>query len=447
MQLRSPASPASIKRLPGSPHLLAVFNDFSGQFPFVLPASTYRGRTPLVVSLSADGGATWRAGKLLESDPLANYCYTAIHFAGDAVLLSYMDIREGSGSTQRIRRVSLEWLTAPADPLAERAKAILHDGVEHDETWIKIHAAEALLVGGEAIAMRQRFLELAPVSDSLLYRVGVWRVLATTSPTKAERAECIEQVGRVFLDPDAPDRSQALETLCKLGVQLNGSLFVRVWSTAADESDPLRPLAPWSLAGMGDQDALRRIASLLSSPIARSRVIAAYSLRWLRIRDPATLHLLAQAADAEQPGTDTQAYLLSAAFALDANPARRPAWRAGLEQVLALASMNARWEAFNGLLGHSTSASLSQQPRDDQTGDPGREPVAEKIREESVARLSERFARREQLWVQRKVAEQRSADKPKAEHDHANGHMSEHHGSSRRGGVAGGEVALNRHLI
>jgi len=360
MQLRSPASPASIKRMPGSPNLLAVFNDFSGQFPFVLPASTYRGRTPLVASLSADGGTTWRTGKLLESNPEANYCYTAIHFAGGAVLLSYMDFREGAGSAQRIRRIELEWIAAPLDSLAERAKAILYDVLERDETWIKIHAAEALLVGGEAVAMRHRFLELAPASDSLLYRVGVWRVLATTSATKAERARCIERVGSIFMDPDAPDRSQALETLCKLGVPLTGVLLNRVRSTAADESDRLRPLALWSLAVMGDQDALRRIAGLLSSPVARARVIAAYSLRWLRTRDPATLHLLAQAADTEPPGTDAQAYLLSAAFALDADPARKPAWRAGLEQVLARGSMEARWEAFNGMLADSTSASLSQ---------------------------------------------------------------------------------------
>lgn len=359
MAPRSPASPASIKRLPESTELFAVFNDFSGQFPFVLPASTYRGRTPLIASVSADGGATWRATKLLENDPNGNYCYTAIHFVGDVVLLSYVDLREDSPITQRIRRVNRSWLTASADALAERAKAVLYEILERDETWIKIHAAEALLVGGEAITMRKRFLDLAPKADSSLYRVGVWRVLATTSATLAERAECIEQVSKIFLSPSAPDRSQALETLCKIGAPLSGLLLDRVRSIEADEGDPIRPLALWALAAMGDQNALRGIASLLSSPVPRSRLIAAYSLRWLRTSDPTTLRLLVQAADAEAPGTDAQAYLLSAAFALVADSSRMPVWRASLEQVLAHGSMGARWEAANGMLAHSTSTSLS----------------------------------------------------------------------------------------
>ncbi len=46
--LKSPLSPASIKRLPGSPDLLAVFNDHSGQFRF-----TPGRRTPLVAAISA----------------------------------------------------------------------------------------------------------------------------------------------------------------------------------------------------------------------------------------------------------------------------------------------------------------------------------------------------------------------------------------------------------
>ena len=62
--LQSPLSPASIKRLPGSGNLLAVFNDHSGAFPF--PKGK---RTPLVAAVSSDGGRTWPRRKLLEDDP------------------------------------------------------------------------------------------------------------------------------------------------------------------------------------------------------------------------------------------------------------------------------------------------------------------------------------------------------------------------------------------
>lgn len=109
--LQSPVSPASLKRLPGSSDLLAVFNDHSGRFPF--PAGR---RTPLVAALSRDGGQTWPVRKLLEDDPDGRYCYTAIHFVEDAVLLGYFDFR-GAPKSQfnnrlRVRRIPLDWLTA-----------------------------------------------------------------------------------------------------------------------------------------------------------------------------------------------------------------------------------------------------------------------------------------------------------------------------------------------
>ena len=115
--LQSPLSPASLKRLPGSADLLAVFNDHSGVFPF--PKGK---RTPLVAAISSDGGLTWPRRRVLEDDPEGRYCYTAIHFVDGAVLLGYLDFR-GTGSKGpnllRIRRVDLEWLrtaTPAKDP-------------------------------------------------------------------------------------------------------------------------------------------------------------------------------------------------------------------------------------------------------------------------------------------------------------------------------------------
>jgi len=105
--LKSPVSPASIKRLPNSEDLLAVYNDHSGDFPF--PKSK---RTPLVAAISSDGGKTWGHKKLLESDADGWYCYTAMHFVDDAVLLGYCagDSKVGGLNRLRIRRVSVDWL-------------------------------------------------------------------------------------------------------------------------------------------------------------------------------------------------------------------------------------------------------------------------------------------------------------------------------------------------
>jgi predicted neuraminidase len=106
--LASPVSPASIKRVPGSSELLAVFNDHSGRVPF--PKGR---RSPLVAAISKDGGATWGGPKVLEGDPDGWYCYTAIHFVGDDVLLGYCagdSAKKTYLNVLRLRKVSLAWL-------------------------------------------------------------------------------------------------------------------------------------------------------------------------------------------------------------------------------------------------------------------------------------------------------------------------------------------------
>jgi hypothetical protein len=106
-QLESPVSPASIKRLPGSTDLLAIYNDHSGRVPFAKGK-----RTPLVAAVSIDDGATWSHSVMIEDDPDGWYCYTAIHFLPDAVLLAYCagDSKVGGLNRLRIRRVDLEAL-------------------------------------------------------------------------------------------------------------------------------------------------------------------------------------------------------------------------------------------------------------------------------------------------------------------------------------------------
>lgn len=107
-EMKSPASPASIKRIPGGERLLGVWNDHSGQFPMVKGK-----RTPLTGALSADGGKTWPNRRLIEADPDGWYCYTAIHFVDHAVLLAYCagDSKVGGLNRLRIRRIDLDWFT------------------------------------------------------------------------------------------------------------------------------------------------------------------------------------------------------------------------------------------------------------------------------------------------------------------------------------------------
>jgi hypothetical protein len=115
--LRSPIAPASIKPLPGSRDLLAVYNDHSGKFPFHTDETRpYSGRSPLVAAISHDGGRTWPARKVLEDELDCDYCYAAIHFEGDSVVLAYScyDHRPGRPAQLRLRRLARSWLPVPA---------------------------------------------------------------------------------------------------------------------------------------------------------------------------------------------------------------------------------------------------------------------------------------------------------------------------------------------
>lgn len=103
----SPVSPASIERIPSTGDLLLVYNNHD----HIDPARRGK-RTPLTVAISKDDGRTWQHAKNLEDDPHGWYCYTAILFAGDHVLLGHCagDRRTGGLSLTQITLVNLDWL-------------------------------------------------------------------------------------------------------------------------------------------------------------------------------------------------------------------------------------------------------------------------------------------------------------------------------------------------
>ncbi|CAG5018571.1 hypothetical protein DYBT9275_06028 [Dyadobacter sp. CECT 9275] len=101
-KIASPLSPASIARIPSMGDLLLVWNNNDGKNP-----ATKERRTPLTTAISKDEGSTWQNLKNIEDNPSGSFCYTAIHFTKDEVLLGYFDW----ATTQvTIRRLSLKWI-------------------------------------------------------------------------------------------------------------------------------------------------------------------------------------------------------------------------------------------------------------------------------------------------------------------------------------------------
>jgi sialidase-1 len=113
----SPCSPLSIKRIPKTGDLLAIWNDHSGQFP-VPDQNAFTDRTPLVTAISTDENKTWTRRKMLEDSFDESYCYTAIHFLKDTCLIAYAlgsrdpvtKVSQSHLSNVRMRRVSIDWL-------------------------------------------------------------------------------------------------------------------------------------------------------------------------------------------------------------------------------------------------------------------------------------------------------------------------------------------------
>jgi Neuraminidase (sialidase) len=101
--LRSPTSPASIKRLPGSASLLAIWNDHSGTFPF-----PEKKRSPLVSGISSDNGATWTnrsCSSLIRMDGSATPRSTSSRRRPACLLRGRSEV--GGLNRLRIRRVAL----------------------------------------------------------------------------------------------------------------------------------------------------------------------------------------------------------------------------------------------------------------------------------------------------------------------------------------------------
>lgn len=101
--LKGPLSPASIKRIPTTGHLLAVWNDHTNASE---PVRTRGLRTPFTLAVSKDDGATWQVARTLHDDPNGWYCYTAIEFVGDRVFLGY---NSGGGSLPTLSRSQIAY--------------------------------------------------------------------------------------------------------------------------------------------------------------------------------------------------------------------------------------------------------------------------------------------------------------------------------------------------
>jgi hypothetical protein len=237
-------------------------------------------------------------------------------------------------------------VTASPD-LAERAATTLEATLADTRGWERIHAAEALsALGDEAGLVRTKFLaEAAAAPDP---RIGVWRVLASTTVDPTDRRQWVDLIEAIAASPEAPDRWQAIESLGKLSHAADPSLRESL-RTLAQQAEPNQALLVWwALDAAGERDARSHILEALTSVDPAVRRRAAYILRWIGMGDPQAATAVSDALSHEPRGTPAEWYLLTTSLRLQ--PADSAERQRRVEVVAQQATPAARLEACQALM-------------------------------------------------------------------------------------------------
>ena len=229
--IKSPVSPASIKRLPSTGDLLLVWNNHAD-----IPSSLKGMRVPLSTAISKDDGKTWQHIKVLEGNPKGWYCYIAIYPVDDVVLLGYSAMSYLKHA--RVTRVPLSWLykDGPA-PVAVRQEALLFEKAAkgafvkletalgvwsaeegHAEVYTYARGKGVHIMGGEN---RTLLLTLPqPVACSVLNYLGVER-FTSKAPYQFTLEAKVEDIWRKIWEQNAstpvgyPLKINVIENLLK----------------------------------------------------------------------------------------------------------------------------------------------------------------------------------------------------------------------------------------
>ena len=225
---------------------------------------------------------------------------------------------------------------AEASPeLRDRAVSILQSVLRSEQRWVKVHAAEYLLKLDHPRGVEEEFRrELALHGQELQYRMGIWRVLARAAGEDKQPAEWTGRIRRVFLDPAAPDRLHAMESLAKLGYRLPLAADRRTPRDAEDrpflgeaaQPTAMGAFARWTLAHSGRVEGDAWLSELLGEADPVTRLAAAYALRNLPAISPQACQKLISAARRE-PADSTAKVHLACAAAVHAAPADAAALR------------------------------------------------------------------------------------------------------------------------
>ncbi len=218
--------------------------------------------------------------------------------------------------------------------------------------WNRIRAAEALTELGypeEAVAALRDQEATAPPEE----RIGVWRVLARAAPSAKERRDMLDHIRRVAVDPQAPDRLHAVESLAKLGYRITDEERSAIQEMAT--GTPAQSAFPWWLLAIrGESQARSELLRSLTDtdPVARLR--AAFSLSQLSRTTRAEAAALKAAALTEPEDSPYRGWIAAAALRQAATRTDREELTRLLETYLRSDDPQIRIQAANGFADSGT---------------------------------------------------------------------------------------------
>ncbi len=238
----------------------------------------------------------------------------------------------------------------------EQAVDMLRSLLETQQRWVKVHAAEFLLELDYPDGVEEDFVEqLKTHGDEPEYRIGIWRVLSKATYDAREKRRWVSRIRDVFLDPDAPDRLHAAETLAKLGYKVPdaseaaaGQAERKTFEYVAARDDAMAVFARWVLVDNDPKHDDAPLGKLLSSDDARIRGLAAYAIRHLLEISPATEQILASAAEAEPEDSSWRVFLVSA-IAVHGPANNRGKWMTELRRYAKAGESSVRFQACQTL--------------------------------------------------------------------------------------------------
>lgn len=256
----------------------------------------------------------------------------------------------------------LLWSIGPnkcgASELAEQRQRlieVLRQSMQRETGWVRIHAADALIVHGYLDEVAHAFAEEADNRQSAT-RIGVWRVMAGSARDPQSRHQFIDRIREVLLDPQAPDRVDAAETLAKLNApNPQDRAMLEQWLGAAPDRDDAMVL--WLLVIGADLrqriDDETRLASLVNSSDPTARLRAAMAISRLPTVAATTRESILKRIKIEPQASPARVFLLIAARLRDRE--RTGMWQSDVEHYLRSGNAGEQYQAAIalGMLGRA----------------------------------------------------------------------------------------------